>query len=136
MEPYELIDHSSDLSLRVHGKTKEEVFTHAAKGMFSLIGDVNEIKPILVMEVKVSGENLDNLLVNWLNELLYIQDAKHLVFTQFKIKSLSSTNLTAEILGDHAYKYQIHRSVKAATYNQLELKQEKDIWRAKIVFDV
>jgi SHS2 domain-containing protein len=136
--PYQFIDHPSDIGLIAFGPTLEEAFENAAKGMFSLITDLNKVKNEVSLNLKVSAANPEELLVNWLNELLYLQDTKHFLFKEFRIKNLSPTGLLAEVKGDsfEAQKYALQTYIKAATYNQLEVKQDKEGWRIRVIFDV
>jgi SHS2 domain-containing protein len=61
-----------------------------------------------------------------------------LLFKNFKIQSLSQTELKAEVKGEKIdpSRHQILRSIKAATYNQLEIKEREKGWQVTVVFDV
>lgn len=85
-------------------------------------------------EVKVTGEDRESLLVNWLNELIYVFDSKKILLSSFKINKISDTGLEAVVAGEKLdpKKHQGLRPIKAATYNQLRIEADK----ATIVFDV
>ena len=71
MKPYEIIDHTADIGLRIRGRTLPELFTHAALGLFDLITDLDEIplgKERIPLHLK--AEDLGDLFLKWLRELL------------------------------------------------------------------
>lgn len=138
MKRFEAIDHPSDVGIIAYGKDLKELFENAAFGMFNLIGNVKSAKPRLERKFEIEGEDRESLLVNWLNELIYIEDSKKMMLVDFKVSHIGDVSLKASAFGEEIApdRRVILRSVKAATYNQLEIKKEKDSWKAKIVFDV
>jgi SHS2 domain-containing protein len=84
--------------------------------------------------VSVSGMDREALLVNWLNELLYLQDRDHQVFFRFAIRHLDTTKLESEIAGMPAQN--LDKLIKAATFHNLEITQTIDGWVAVVVVDV
>ena len=138
MKRFESIDHPSDIGLVAYGKTLSELFANAAYGMFSFMIDVKTVKAEELFEVEAAADDIESLLVNWLNELLFLEDTKHVLFCDFKIKAISDKELKGKALGEkiNVSHHNISRSIKAATYNQLKIWQEEDIWKARVVFDV
>jgi len=128
------IDHPSDVGIIAYGKTPQEIFENAALGMFSLMADLDKVKPKQTLRLRVEGEDLESLLVNWLNELIFNEDAKKMLFKDFKIIKLTNTELEAEVAGEkiNLGLHDIYRPIKAATYNQLLIGPNQ----ARIIFDV
>ena len=138
MKRFESIDHPSDIGLVAYGKTLSELFANAAHGMFSFMIDVKTVKAEETFEVEAAADDIESLLVNWLNELLFLEDTKHVLFCDFKIKAISDKELKGNALGQkiNVSRHKLSRSIKAATYNQLKVWQENAHWKAKIIFDV
>jgi SHS2 domain-containing protein len=139
MDKYKVIDHPSDIGIEAFGKDLTELFENSAFGMMDMMFDLKYLHPqeyILSkqFDVHVSADNLESLLIAWLSELLYISDANKIQFSVFNINKMTNNKLDAKVLGDKILK--INRFIKAATYNQLEIKKEKDNWKARIIFDV
>jgi len=128
------IDHPSDVGIIAYGKSREEIFANAAYGMFSLMADLNTVSPDQALNVKVEADDLDELLVNWLNELLFIEETKKLLCKEFKVKKLTDKLLEAEVAGEEIdpARHTLYSALKAATYNQLQIKPDQAI----IIFDV
>jgi len=138
MKPFEPIDHPSDVGIIAYGKTLSELFKNTALGMFSLMTDTKKVKAEETFDVETKSDDLESLLIDWLNELLFLEDTKHVLFADFKIKSVSDKELKAKALGEkiNLSRHKISRPIKAATYNQLKVWQEGELWKARVVFDV
>ena len=138
MKTYELIDHTADVGIKAHGKTLSEAFENAAKGMFDIITDSSEIESIGQYNIELEAPDLEQLLVDWLSELLFLNSAKNLVFGFFKI-DLDEKNkkLTAKVFGEKfdLSKHKIGAEIKAVTYHMLEVKM-KNPFHVQVLFDI
>jgi SHS2 domain-containing protein len=137
MKQYEKIDVSGDVGLRVHGKTLEELFVNAAAGLYSLVTDISPIKSIEKRTISLSAANLESLLVQWLNELVFLLDAYNFVGMSSSVR-LDGNNLKGEVSGGF-FDPDIHESrllIKAATYHNLSLKRGDKDWEASVIFDI
>lgn len=131
---FEMIDHPSDVGLMVYGGSYKEIFENAALGMFSLMAEIQEIEAKETLELAVTGEDREELFINWLNELIFLEDSRHLLLKEFDVYQLTNKELKARVKGEHIKDnlHELHRPIKAATYNQLEVMEK----RAKVIFDV
>ena len=138
MKTYELIDHTADVGVKAYGKTLSEAFENAAKGMFDIITDSSEIESIGQYNIELEAPDLEQLLVDWLSELLFLNSAKNLVFGFFKI-DLDEKNkkLTAKVFGEKfdLSKHKIGAEIKAVTYHMLEVKKKKP-FHVQVLFDI
>ncbi|MDD5382646.1 MAG: archease [Candidatus Margulisbacteria bacterium] len=128
------LDHPSDIGLIAFGKDNKEIFANAAYGMFSLMADLDQVEPRLTFKIMANGEDLETLLINWLNELIFYEDSKKVLLKKFEINKLTDKNIEASVRGEKIdlQKHVIFRPIKAATYNQLRIDKNQ----AKIIFDV
>jgi len=128
------LEHPSDIGIVAFGKNPKEIFENAGFGLFSLIGDLSNVEGKECFRIKVEGNDQEALLINWLNELLFYYDTKSVLIKDFKINQLSNLRLEAEVRGEKIDldKHTVYQSVKAATYNQLQIGKNQ----ATIVFDV
>ncbi len=131
---FEIIEHPSDVGIIAYGEDYKETFENAAFGMFSLMAEISEIESKETFTVEVKAEDREELFINWLNELIFLEDARHLLLKDFSIIKLTDKELKASVSGERIKQnlHELHRPIKAATYNQLELKEKM----AKVVFDV
>ena len=138
MEKYELIDHTADVGLKAYGKNLSEAFENAAKGMFDIITDNSEVESIGQYDVELEASDLEQLLVDWLSELLFLNSARNQVFGFFKVDLDEKNNkLNAKIFGEKfdLSKHKIGAEIKAVTYHMLEVKKKKP-FHVQVLFDI
>jgi SHS2 domain-containing protein len=135
---FEIIDHTADVGIIVYGADVKELFANAALALFSLITEPESIQEKSHLNLRVSSDERDSLLVEWLNELIYFFDAKHILFNRFDIESLTHNELKATCYGEDfdPMKHKIKRGVKAATYHMLRLDKNNDGYKAQIILDI
>ena len=134
---FQFFPHTADVKFRAYGRSVEEVFSNALYAtMFSLTKE--KIKPIKKLKVKFKGKNFENLLYNFLEELLFLIDSKNFFVSEIKNFKIDKKNfkLSAEFYGDDGTGYEIFSSVKAVTYNEMFVKKIEDKWVAQVVLDV
>jgi len=147
MKAYNLIDHTADVGLKAYGKSLSEAFQNAAKGMFDIITDKSEIENIGQYNIKLEADDLEQLLVDWLSELLYIHSTKNIVFIHstknivfgfFKVDlDEKKKSLSATVFGEKLdmSKHKIGSEIKAVTYHLLEVKKSKPFY-VQVLFDI
>ncbi|HAZ32056.1 MAG TPA: protein archease [Dehalococcoidia bacterium] len=137
MPNFEFIDHTADIGIIAYGNSVEEVFVNAAYGMFSLIADLEKVAEVISHQVIAEAPDQEELLVTWLNELLYLFDAENLIFSRFEIVDLRQQYVRAMAYGESVdpSRHNLKTQVKAATYHQLKLEKGDD-FRARIILDI
>jgi SHS2 domain-containing protein len=139
MKKYELLEHTADIFIQANGKTLAEVFENAAIGMFDILFPTTKVGSIGEFQVKLESSDLEQLLVEFLSELLYIYETQKVLFSSFKI-DLDDKNfkLTAQAFGEKLdpAKHEIVDEIKAVTYHMLEFGQEADHYFVKVLFDI
>ncbi len=138
MKTYELVDHTADVGIKAYGKTLSEAFENAAKGMFDIITDSSEIENIGQYNIELEAPDLEQLLVDWLSELLFLNSAKNIVFGFFKVELDDKKNkLSAKVFGEKfdISKHKAGAEIKAVTYHMLEVKKKKP-FRVQVLFDI
>jgi len=135
---FELLAHTADIGIIARGKDMKEAFINAARGLFSLMLESGEVEAKEYFHIEVNAPDREALLVNWLSELIYLADAKGMLFSQFNISRLSDIQLSADAGGEKVdgTKHHLKREVKAATYHKLKVEQVQDGWRAQVIFDI
>jgi SHS2 domain-containing protein len=138
MQPFRILEHTADIGFEALGATREEVFANAARALFHIIVELDSVELHETVNLCVEGADPPSLLVNWLSELLYLQDTEGWLFREFTINSLSEKSLTAVARGEKAdlARHQLKLLVKAITYHQLELEPTATGWRAQVYVDI
>jgi SHS2 domain-containing protein len=135
---FEVIEHTADIGIAAYGADLKQVFANTARGLFSLITELDAISEKNVYHIQVSAPDREALMVNWLNELIYRFEAKDMLFHRFTINTLTDTELKATGYGEKIdlAKHELKIQVKAATFHMLKIKQNNDGWEAQVIFDV
>ena len=122
---FTFLEHTADIKFQAFGKTLNEAFENAALALKEVISGKLKVKVRINKKIKVEGRDNEALLYRFLEQFLYLLDAENFLFSKIKKVKISGGKLEAEILGDLADKYKFTNDVKAITYNQMFVKQEK-----------
>ena len=138
MKRYEQFPHTADIGVRVYGKDLKELFENAAFAMFDLTADLEGLKGGQGENFELEADSPEELLVKWLDELLYNFYTKQIIFFKFDIKELSPTRMKAVSSGRPvgANKNRLKMEIKAATYHNLAIKKTSKGYEVEIIFDV
>jgi len=137
MGEYELINHTADLGIAVKGESLSDLFKTAASAMLSQMLNLDDIKEDTSRSIQVQGENLEDLLVRWLNELLFLVSSGY-ISKNFDIEKITSHLISAKVYGEkiNLARHPLNIEIKATTYHQLEVKKSNSHWQTMIIFDV
>ena len=134
---FEFIDHTADAGVRVEAPTLEDLFETAALAFSELVTSVDAVDCKVERRFKLQEDDIETLLVSWLQELLYLLDTEDLVFSRFQVR-LQDLSLEAVAWGE-VFDPKIHTmktEIKAVTYHQLEVAKSDQGWRAQVIFDI
>lgn len=132
---FKFLEHTADIKFQAFGKTLEEAFKNSALAMtISMTED--KIKEKISKKIKVKGRDNERLLYEFLEELLVLLDSEDFILSKIKNIKIKNNELEAEVMGDKASDYDIHIVVKAITYNEMFVKNEKNKWVTQVVLDV
>lgn len=130
----------ADIAYEAYGKNLNELFENAAFAIFELSADIKTINAKKKIEIRLENEKIDNLLYDFLSEILFLKDSKYVVFKRAKvsIKENKKYELKAVLEGDtiNPEKQQLENDIKAITMHMFELKKEKKGYKAVVVVDI
>ena len=134
---FEILNHTADVGIIAYGKDIKEAFANAAKGMFSLITELDEVAEIEYRDIELTAPDQESLLVAWLNELIYLFDVDNILLKRFDITRLSKTHLKAISYGEKVAtsRHKLKMGTKAATYHMLKIEKGKPV-KIQVIFDI
>lgn len=134
---FEFIDHTADVGIVAYGADAKEAFANAAKALFSLITELDKVQETLHRDSEVTATDEESLLVEWLNELIYLFDVESIIFKRFDITELTNTQLRARSYGEKVdlARHKLKTGVKAATYHLLKV-DRNDGCKVQVILDV
>jgi len=137
-QKYEYIEHTGDLGFKAYGATLEALFSHAAEAFFEALVHLETVQEKEKRLIEVEGDALDDLMVGWLSELLFLFDTETLLLRRFEITHMKNRSLKATVSGElmDPTRHEIKTGVKAVTYHQLYVRQRAGIWEAQVILDI
>lgn len=135
---YELIEHTADICIGAKASNLPELFKNAGLAVFDIIATPKRIRKTRreAISIDQKADNLQELFINWLNELLSLSSAKGLIFNDFKIDKLDKNNLKARVFASDIKNYKVNVEIKAATYHELKIEQVGSGWQVQVILDV
>jgi SHS2 domain-containing protein len=138
--PYTLFPHTADVGARVDGRTLRRLFENAALALLDLGGDRDAVRARRRVAIAVQGTSLEDLLVRWLSEILFLQEIRGWRFRTGRVENLDRRRLRLRGAGlgemFDARRHGRGREVKAVTYHRLRVVRRAGRWSVRIVFDV
>ncbi len=138
MDPFRVLEHTADIGFEAFGATRAEVFANAAHALMNFLVDREAVRSDHEVPIHVKGSDAPSLLVNWLSEILYLQDTEGWLFRDFEVQALQETSLVAVARGEKRdpARHSLKLLVKAITYHQLALEKTAHGWRAQVYVDI
>ena len=142
---FEVMDHTADIGLRVWSTDWRKLFETAARGMISLVIDPGVVEKNIKKSFQIEGFKLEELLLVFLREILYIMERWGIVFADFQVQGdiFSHNNIEkymvrATLKGEKRdiTRHDICTEIKAITRHGFSLQKDGLMWRARILFDV
>jgi SHS2 domain-containing protein len=133
-----ILEHPSDIGVEACGETLKEAFQSAAEGMMAVILDLSTVRPLNERRISLTATDREQLLVQWLSEILYLFDGLGFVCGTFEIHEFTATTLTAFVRGEQfdPQKHKPQLDVKAVTYHQLLVEETAGGGRVRVYFDI
>jgi SHS2 domain-containing protein len=136
----ETFEHTADVGLRVRGDDLDDLFRTAAEGVFDyIVANRDAVRVAETEPVELSSDDRAELLVLWLNELIFRSETKHRLYTTFEVHlDHAGQNLRAEIGGEpiDRDRHILDHEVKAVTHHGLTLRREGQGWMAELILDI
>lgn len=130
---YEILEHKADLKIKAFGKTKEELFLNMLKAM-SDSQKPEFLEKEIGRQIEIKASDLPALLVDFLNEALYLSQTNDESYFDVNFKNFSDNEIKADLIGKKIRRF--GEDIKAATYHEISVKQKNDAWQAIVLFDI
>jgi SHS2 domain-containing protein len=135
-----VIELAADVGASVRGRTLRHLFENATAALLDLGGGRDTVAPKRRVRLRVKGATLEDLLVRWLSEILYRQEAGGWRFRSCHVEALDPRRLVAAgtMLGERLdpERHAPGREIKAVTYHQMRIRRARGAWRVRVFFDV
>ncbi|NQU78432.1 archease [Candidatus Woesearchaeota archaeon] len=134
---YKFIDEiTSDVVFEAYGSSLKELFENSAEAMFSMICKLDLVEPVDEYKIEVESDDVEGLMINWLQTLIAEVDIKEMFFSKFRVTDITEKSMTAFVYGESVSKEKGETVVKAVTYHQFELKKTDDGYMCRVSLDI
>jgi SHS2 domain-containing protein len=142
--PYRCIEDiaTADVAFALWGESREELFRAAAEALMNeMVEDLAAVQSRETVEFSLHQGALDLLLMDFLNELIYLKDARQLLLRVDKLAiggAPDGFTLQARCSGERIDppRHHLLADVKAATLYRLRVERVEGRWKGTVVLDI
>jgi SHS2 domain-containing protein len=134
---YRVTKRQSELAVRVTGNSQAELFANSAFALFDVMSDFETIAVQERLPLEVEGTDRDDLMINWMRELLYLYQGSGYLLKEFKIHEVKDTIVKAEVCGEkiNPDRHEIKQEIAAVAYQHGRMEKTGNQWIAQLVFE-
>ncbi len=135
---YRLTTRQSELAVRVVGDSQPDLFANSAFALFDVMTDVDKVEIRDRLPLEVEGADRDDLLVNWMRELLYLYQGSGYLLKEFNIREVKDTLVKGEVCGEKIDpdRHEIKQEIAGVAYHQSRMAKTGNQWIAQLIFGV
>ena len=89
---YKFFDHTADVMFEAYGNDLDELFENAALAVEEIMVKLSTLGNKSVYTIKLSADSLEDLLYDFLSELIFVKDTEGLLFNKFEINISEKNN--------------------------------------------
>ena len=132
---------TADIAFEASGKNLSELFISSAEALFEILANVKKVNKTIAREIGLKNKVIENLLYDFLSEILYIKDLDFMIFSNCNLKikeSKSGYELDAVVYGEkiNPKKHELHSDAKAITLHQFSIDKTKNGYKAFVIVDI
>jgi SHS2 domain-containing protein len=134
VKKFEVLSHTADLKIKFYGKDKKDLFKNALLGMQSFLRAKEKESEQSIREIILEADDLESLLVEFLSEINYFNEAKREIFKGVEFEEFSDKSLKGKLFFKKAESFGL--IIKGVSYHSLEIKRKKDgSWEGIVLLD-
>ena len=135
---YRLLEHTADMGIEARAESCPKVLEEMARGLTMMLFGDSPVSASVVTKIHLHEEDSVELMVAWLNEILYWCEQNNLVPVETRIDALEESELWATLSGEpfDQKRHHVERQVKAVTYHKAKLKETSGGWYARVYVDL
>jgi SHS2 domain-containing protein len=138
---YKFVEHTADIAVSIFAKTLEGLFLSAAESFKKILADNISNFNITSKNILLTSNSVENLLIEFLNELNYYYSAKRLIYYNYSLFTISKKNNNVDLQSIINFAYptddsKIKHEIKAVTYHNIKIIKTSKSFKTKIIFDI
>jgi len=135
---YRITKHQTELAVRISGNSQADLFANSALALFDVMTDPTAIEIKERISLEVEGNDRDDLMVNWMRELLYLYQGSGYLLKEFKIGQVKDTIVKAEVCGEKIDpdRHEIKQEIAAVAFHKSRMEKTGNQWIAQVIFEL
>jgi SHS2 domain-containing protein len=135
---YRTINRSSDLAVKIFGSSQAELFANSGFALFDIMTQIDKVEIKEHMTLEVEGGDRDDLMVNWMRELLYLYQGSGYLLKEFIVQEVKDTHIRGEVSGEKfdPDRHEIQREIRAVVSHQSRMEKTGNQWTAQVVLEL
>lgn len=135
---YRITTHHTELAVRITGSSQADLFANSAFALFDVMTDVAAIDVKESIPLEVEGSDRDDLMVNWMRELLYLYQSNGYILKEFKISQVKDTIVKAEVRGEKIDpdRHEIKQEIASVAAHKSRMEKTGNQWIAQVIFEL
>ena len=135
---YRITTHQNELAVRIVGNSQADLFAASGFALFDVMADIDKIEATERLSLEVEGSDRDDLMVNWIRELLYLYQRSGYLLKEFKIIEVKDTLVKVEVAGEKIDpdRHEIKQEIAAVAFHKSRMQKTGNQWIAQVIFEV
>jgi SHS2 domain-containing protein len=135
---YRLNKHQSEIAVRVIGNSQADLFINSAFALFDVMVDIQAIENKERLPLEVEGTDRDDLMVNWVRELLYLYHSSGYLLREFQVREVKDTIVRAEVCGEKIDpdRHEIKQEIASIAFHKSRMEKTGNQWTAHLIFEI
>ena len=136
---YRITKHQSELAVKVVGVSQADLFANSAYTLFDvMVADLDKVDCKDHIPLEIEGTDRDDLMVNWMRELLYLYQGSGYLLKDFQIREVKDTIVKAEVAGEKIDpdRHEIKQEIAAIAFHKSRMDKTGNQWTAQVIFEV
>jgi SHS2 domain-containing protein len=126
------------LAVRIVGNSQADLFANSGFALFDVMSDIDKIEAAERLSLEVEGSDRDDVMVNWIRELLYLYQGGGYLLKEFKINEVNDTSVKAEVAGEKIDpdRHEIKQEIAAVAFHKSRMQKTGNRWIAQVIFEI
>jgi SHS2 domain-containing protein len=135
---YKTFNRSSELAVKISGASQAELFSNSGFALFDIMTQIDKVGDNDHLTLEVEGTDRDDLMVNWMRELLYLYQASSFLLKEVVVQEVKDTYIRGEVRGEKfdPDRHEIQREIRAVSPQQGRMEKTGNQWTAQVILEL
>ncbi|HEX2387383.1 MAG TPA: archease [Candidatus Binatia bacterium] len=135
---YKTFSRSSELAVKISGDSQAELFANSGFALFDIMTQMDKVQDNEHLTLEVEGADRDDLMVNWMRELLYLYQGSSFLLKEVVVQEVKDTYIRGEVQGEKfdPDRHEMKREISAVSPQQGRMEKTGSQWTAQVILEL